>query len=149
MPQEKLSVTFFYFLEKAIRDYRQYAQRNIRAGFGDITLDQLLVLRMIQDQPELSLHQIAEAVFKDYASITRIVDLLVRKGLLFRLGNDRNRRESELTVSPAGDDLLVAIQPIVAKNRFIALQGISQEEIEIAKSVLAKIIENCNEKSNG
>ncbi len=144
MKTEKLALTFFYSLEKAIKSYRQFAQRNIRGEFGDVTLDQLLVLRVIQDQPEFTQQQIAEAVFKDYASITRIVDLLVRKGLLLRVGSQADRRRSELTLTADGEELMAAIHPMVRNNRSAALKGVSAEELELVKTVMNRIIENCS-----
>lgn len=143
MTTERLNSTFFYILEKSIKSYRQMAQRTISQEFGDITIDQLLVLQTMKDQPELTQQQIALAVFKDYASITRIIDLLVRKGYLHRTGHATDRRRFELTLSTAAEDLLNLVHPRILKNRKIALEGVSQEEITVARNVLARITENC------
>ncbi|HEY8398517.1 MAG TPA: MarR family transcriptional regulator [Flavihumibacter sp.] len=143
MTAEKLNSTFFYVLERAIKSYRQMAQRKISQEFGDITVDQLLVLQTMKDQPELTQQQIALAVFKDYASITRIIDLLVRKGFINRTGHPTDRRRFELTLTAEAEDLLAAVHPRIMKNRKIALNGISQDEISIARKVLAAITENC------
>ncbi|WP_290793415.1 MarR family winged helix-turn-helix transcriptional regulator [Flavihumibacter sp. UBA7668] len=144
MTAEKLNSTFFYVLEKSIKTYRQMAQRNLAQEYGAITIDQLLVLQAMKDQPELTQQQIALVVFKDYASITRIIDLLVRKGLLHRADHPTDRRRFELTLTRAADDLLQQVHPRILKNRKIALSGISEEEIAIARKVLAKITENCS-----
>ncbi|MBU7576805.1 MAG: MarR family transcriptional regulator [Flavihumibacter sp.] len=141
---EKLNATFFYILEKSIKSYRQMAQRTISDEFGSITVDQLLVLQTMKDQPELTQQQIAAAVFKDFASITRIIDLLVRKGFLKRSDHPTDRRRFELTLTPEGNDLLEQVRPRILKNRRIALEGVEEEEMAIARKVLAKIVENCS-----
>lgn len=141
---EKLNATFFYILEKSIKSYRQMAQRTISDEFGSITVDQLLVLQTMKDQPELTQQQIAVAVFKDFASITRIIDLLVRKGFLKRSDHPTDRRRFELTLTPEGNDLLEQVRPRILKNRRIALEGVEEEEMAIARKVLAKIVENCS-----
>jgi DNA-binding MarR family transcriptional regulator len=141
---EKLNATFFYILEKSIKSYRQMAQRTISDEFGSITVDQLLVLQTMKDQPELTQQQIAAAVFKDFASITRIIDLLVRKGFLKRSDHPTDRRRFELTLTPEGNDLLELVRPRILKNRRIALEGVEVEEMAIARKVLEKIVENCS-----
>jgi DNA-binding MarR family transcriptional regulator len=144
MTAEKLTSTFFYVLEKSIKTYRQMAQRTISDEFGSITVDQLLVLQTMNDHPELTQQQIAVAVFKDFASITRIIDLLVRKGFLKRSDHPTDRRRFELTVTPEGEDLLRLVRPRILKNRKIALEGITEEEFVITRKVLEKIAENCS-----
>ncbi len=144
MTAEKLTSTFFYVLEKSIKTYRQMAQRTISDEFGSITVDQLLVLQTMNDHPELTQQQIAVAVFKDFASITRIIDLLVRKGFLKRSDHPTDRRRFELTVTREGEDLLRLVRPRILKNRKIALEGITEEEFVITRKVLEKIAENCS-----
>src|SRR5690606_13394200 len=129
MTAEKLNATFFYVLEKSIKSYRQMAQRKIGEDFGTITVDQLLGLQTMQEQPELTQQQIAAEVFKDFASITRIIDLLVRKGFLRRSDHPTDRRRFELTVTQEGNDLLQQVRPRILKNRKIALAGIAEEEL--------------------
>jgi hypothetical protein len=77
-----LSSIIFYSLDKAIRQYRKLAQANIdRAGIA-ITIDQWLVLRVIQEHDDLTQTDIAERVFKDQASVARMISLLLKAGLL-------------------------------------------------------------------
>jgi MarR family transcriptional regulator, transcriptional regulator for hemolysin len=71
---EKLDQVLFFTLEKSIKTYRQFAQRQIDKANIAITIDQWLVLKPIQDWPDISQHQIAENVFKDYASVTRMIE---------------------------------------------------------------------------
>ena len=79
---EKLKDTVFYSLENAIKSYRQFGQRDINRTGLDITIDQWLVLKTLEDSPGISQQHLAALVFKDVASITRITDLLVKKGIV-------------------------------------------------------------------
>ena len=76
---EKLDEIIFYTLEKSIKTYRKFAQQQLLKNGYDITIDQWLVLKTLQENQQLSQNQIAELVFKDFASITRIIELLVKK----------------------------------------------------------------------
>lgn len=138
-----LNTVIFYVLDKAIKQYRQFAQSNIdRAGL-DITIDQWLVLNVIQESPDLGQAEIAGRVFKDQASVARIIELLVRKDLLIQAISQTDRRRVDRSLTPAGHTLLRAVSPIIDSNRARALQGISQADTEKLRQTLETIIGNC------
>lgn len=141
---EKLDQIIFYSLEKAIKSYRQFAQKSINTHGLDITIDQWLVLKTIQDYPEFTQQQIAGHVFKDYASITRIIELLVSKNILHRTAHPNDRRRFTLTITPQGSEILAALTPVINTNRKQALKGIASKEIQELKDTLHIIIENCS-----
>ncbi|GAO44875.1 MarR family winged helix-turn-helix transcriptional regulator [Flavihumibacter petaseus] len=143
MTAEKLGDILFYSLEKSIKSYRQFAQRNItKAGF-DITIDQWLLLKTLQEDPEATQQQIADKVFKDYASITRMIDLLVKKKLLKRKPHPEDRRRFALTVTADAETLIEGVQPLVEANRRQALQGINLQDVQVLREVLEQMISNC------
>lgn len=137
--------TIFYSIEKAIKTYRQYAQRCINASNLDITIDQQLVLRAIQDYDGISQSQIGEMIFKDYASVTRMIDLLVRKGYLKRSFHSEDRRRHQLTITPEGTAVIKKLNPVVAKYRNDALADIPENDVEKIRSILERITKNCLE----
>ncbi len=89
---ERLEDVIFYTLDKAIKTYRQFAQRRLNEAGYDISVDQWLVLQAISETPGISQLEIAERVFKDAASITRIIDLLINKNYLQRESHSIDRR---------------------------------------------------------
>jgi DNA-binding MarR family transcriptional regulator len=82
-------------------------------------------------------------VFKDNASVTRIIDLLIKAGYLEKETNPEDRRKLMLHVTKAGEEIIKNVHEIVLQNRSVALNGIDQKELEIADAVLRKIITNC------
>jgi DNA-binding MarR family transcriptional regulator len=140
---EKLNSIFFYHLEKAIKTYRQFAQAKLKTAGIDITIDQWLVLKAITDHPDISQTELAEMVFKDKASVTRIISLLVRDKYLKRETHSESRRRNQLTPSQKGKEVLKNIMPAVLKNRKAALKDISDKEIAVAEKVLKTIQKNC------
>ena len=107
----------FYNLDKAIRTYRQFAHEQLTAMGLNITVDQWLVLKALHENPERSQHDIAAAVFKDHASFTRIVELLVQKGFLLRELHPTDRRRFSLRITKNGSGLLREMQPIMIQVR--------------------------------
>ncbi|MBY0572223.1 MAG: hypothetical protein K2P84_00955 [Undibacterium sp.] len=140
---EKIDQTIFYSIEKAIKSYRQFAQkRMITHGFST-TVDQGLVLKIIHENPEMTQQQIGLLTFKDHASITRIIENLVSKKILSRDFHSLDRRRFNLSITSIGLEILERMQPVVELNRVNALNGISERELAALKVTLNKIISNC------
>lgn len=141
---EKLNATIFFQLDRAIKSYRQFAQKRLNEKGFSITIDQWLVLKTILDHEDISQNEIAEHIFKDKASVTRIIDLLISKGYLKRETSVTNRRRVELTITKAGKDIIDAILPTIRSNRKTALTHCGEDELATMNNVLLKIIQNCS-----
>ena len=140
---EQLNDIIFYHLDKAIKTYRQFAQKQLKKAGLDLTIDQWLVLKALNDAPGQTQHQIAETVFKDYASVTRIIELLVEKQYLVRTMHVNDRRRFNLTLTENAVSLLDTMQPIIENNRSTALKGISEQQASQFQHILNLIINNC------
>ena len=144
MADRRLQDVIFYSLESASKAYRRFAQARLHAAGIDITIDQWLVLKTIHESPDVTLQQVGEAVFKDFASVTRIVQLLERKRLLRRKPHPSDGRRSELALTSVGESVIRTVEPIAQANRRQALEGIDAEEIARLRAVLKRITENCD-----
>jgi MarR family transcriptional regulator for hemolysin len=140
---ERLETINFYLLDKAIRTYRIYSQKKLRENGFKITVDQWLVIKVLMENPGISQQSIAEKAFKDNASITRIIELLVKSKYLDRKVNPKDRRTSILKVTVSGEEIINKVQDLVLQNRKMAQIGITLEELENLNSTLKKIIKNC------
>ena len=139
---EQLKNVIFYQIEQAIKTYRMYAQKQIKANGLKITIDQWLVLKSLKENPDFTQAELAEKVFKDSASITRILDLLVQSEYVEREINPNDRRKFNLNVTSKGESILAATYTIVLQNRKKALEGITENDIQIMSETLKKISEN-------
>ncbi|MCW5517874.1 MarR family winged helix-turn-helix transcriptional regulator [Muriicola sp. Z0-33] len=139
----RLEHVLFYVVEKSIKSYRQFAQHNINKVNNNITIDQWLILKTIHDNPNITQREIAEYVFKDHASITRMINLLVKKGFLERSVHSQDRRRFGLELTPLGKKTKEELMPVIWQNREIALEGLSKEEISTLRKTLQKITKNC------
>ncbi|MCJ8211201.1 MarR family transcriptional regulator [Mucilaginibacter sp. RS28] len=140
---EKLDDILFYQLDKAIRTYRQFAQHRIMSAGFELTIDQWLVLQAIVDDPNRNQQEVAEAAFKDFASVTRIIELLVKKGFLNRSIHPDDRRRFLLTPTEKTDRELANIRSITMQNRKTALKGIPEADFDCLHQCLNQIINNC------
>jgi DNA-binding MarR family transcriptional regulator len=141
---EKLEKIIFYNMDKAIKSYRMYAQKKLRENGFKITIDQWLIIKTILENPAITQQEIAKNVFKDNASVTRIIELLVKSEYLERRDNPDDRRKSNLVVTEEGKSIIYKVQGLVLQNRKNALDTITSEELETMNLALKKIIHNCS-----
>lgn len=141
---QKLNEIFFYQLEKSIKSYRRYVQARFKEHGFNITVDQWLVLNALNENTKLTQSDLAELVFKDKASMTRLIELLVLKKLVQRAAHETSRRRFKLTITNKGHELISQIMPLVKENRKVGLNGINNNELQATENVLKKIINNCN-----
>ncbi|MES2651311.1 MAG: outer membrane beta-barrel protein [Bacteroidota bacterium] len=140
---EKLNDTFLYTIDKCFRSYHQFAQKNVRKAGYDITIDQWLILKNVAENPDITQNDISKIVFKDNASITRIIQLLVNAGYLIRENHPEDRRRVALTLTKSGHKITVDVEKIALQNRAAALKDVDQKLMVEMKEVLQKIIKNC------
>lgn len=140
---QKLDSVIFYYVEKAIKSYRQFAQKELKRAGLKITVDQWLTLNCLNENPEISQKELAEMVFKDTASVTRIIELLVQAGYLKRAMHNSDGRRAVLQITKQGKGLLEKAAKVVSAYRKQAQEGIAAKDIESAKRVMAAISNNC------
>lgn len=140
---EKLNDILFYNMDKAIRTYRNYAQKRLRDHGYKITIDQWLIIKAILENPGIMQQELAEIVFKDNASVTRIIELLVKSGYLQREINPIDRRKTILKVTAEGKLIIEKVQVLVLENRQIALGDIENSKLQTTNDVLNTITKNC------
>jgi MarR family transcriptional regulator for hemolysin len=143
---EKLNNTLLYTLDKCFRTYNQFAQREVRKAGYDITIDQWLILKSVAENPDITQNDISKIVFKDNASITRIIQLLVNADYLKRKEHPSDRRRMSLILTESGKKITLDVNKVAIKNRASALKGIDKQQIEEMRLLLLQIIGNCNTK---
>ena len=138
---EKLEETLYYLIEKTNKVARRYSQLRFSANNIDLTVDQWLVLKKISDSKTLTQIELATALFKDRASITRILDLLLNKKLV-RKDQGVDKRVYHLSLTPSGENLRERALRIVKDARKKGVEGLSDKEQLTLRSTLQQMIEN-------
>lgn len=108
----------------------------------EVTPEQWSVLKRLEEEDSITIKELSKRVGKDQANVTRISDLLERKGYLIRKPNPEDKRSSLVCLTEAGREITKQLIPIDEKVHEIALRGISEQEIMFLKQVLSKIREN-------
>lgn len=129
-------------LDRTSKRVKQYAQTEFSRHAFDLTVDQWIVLRNLYENAELTNKEMAELCGKDQPTLTRIVDILLKKGLVIRQPHDSDRRALRLQLTPSGVQKVEEIAPKVAVFRMQAWQNLTEEDFGHFTRILNKIYDN-------
>ncbi len=131
-----------FLMEQTVRQIRNYGQRQLDLLESGITVDQWVLLKIIEEHGQISQVDIAQEALKDTASITRILDLLQKKGLIQRIDDDFDRRKYLISLTVDGIAFFNRMLPQISQIRDQIVKGLSKEEIQALKATLNKIRRN-------
>lgn len=109
--------------------------------FG-LTSSQWNALNQLHEYGDMTQKELAEHLDKEPATVARLLDRLVKRGLVQRTSHPEDRRANIIGITPAAVDLLVAIEPHAAARADRIAEGISDEHLNIFFSVLDTIRQN-------
>lgn len=138
------TTTVLYSIQETIKAYKKLCQKNISTISSEITVDQALILIIIKEH-DLTQTEISDLVFKDYASMTRIIKLMINKGYLIKTTHADDKRKAKLSITKGGKELIEKLTPCIRANRETALHNISKEEQTQLFTILKKITQNCKQ----
>ncbi|NJB68936.1 DNA-binding MarR family transcriptional regulator [Desulfobaculum xiamenense] len=107
-------------------------RRYLREAGIDVTSEQWALLCHLWEQEGRSQKELAELSFKDTANITRMIDVLEGKGIVYREKDPSDRRTYKIYLTPRGRELRGEIMPFVmdlATKAFSCLSSQEQEEL--------------------
>ncbi len=132
----------YFQIELTARKIRQYGQNVLKAHGIDITIEQWLVLNVINENESINQIQIGEQLVKDKPTISRMVNQLENKGFIIKTTSSTDSRSTELSISKKGKTLINELYPIIEKIRFLGLSELSKNEKENIEITLEKIRKN-------
>lgn len=141
MTQEQFS-RYSFLLDRTARRVKQYAQSKFKMGDFDVTVDQWLILKNLEENGILSQTELASLVFKDHPTLTRIIDILCKKGYVERVPNPSDRRSFQLLLTDDGINKVSELKPQVANIREKAWENLGQKDFEEFKRILNTIYNN-------
>ncbi|MGR3808904.1 MarR family winged helix-turn-helix transcriptional regulator [Jiulongibacter sp. NS-SX5] len=133
---------YFFKIDTTVKRVRNYMQKQLNAADIDITVDQWVLLDHIFPSPGISQNDLAQATAKDAPTTTRILDILIKKGLVERKMAKLDRRKSMLFLTEEGVALHTRTFPIIAEARTKAWGGLSDDDFDELVRIMDTIYGN-------
>ena len=140
--KRNIESVILFQIDKTSKVSKMYSQREFdRLGLG-ITVEQWILLKIIEESNELSQKELATKSLRDPASITRTIDILEKKSLVMRNDIPNNRRRYNLVLSKEGHAFVKKNMKLVKAHRERSTKGFSKEELNQLSDFLIRIQEN-------
>jgi DNA-binding MarR family transcriptional regulator len=131
-----------YLIYRTALALKAALQRSFRENGYEITGEQWAIIRHLWEEDGLSQREIAEKTYKDKPNITRMLDALEKKRLIFRQPDPRDRRKYCIYLTKEGKQLHERLSPLTQKLRERFTRNLPQDEIEFLRDALNKIYQN-------
>lgn len=116
--------------------------RNLRNNDIPFTPEQWTILDVLWEHDKVTQKYICEMTCKDKPSMTRLIDNLVKMGLINRNFDPNNRRSNIISLTPAGKKLKGPTAIVINKTLNEVFNGITSEDIEFGQNLLRRIFDN-------
>ncbi len=138
-PNQPLGNAIAFRITRTARVLRLQLLRFLRDLDLDISPEQYLLLFRVVDAPGQTLSELADATLDDKPNLTRLVDGLVRRGLVERAADASDRRKARVVSTTAGSETLELIRSRLGGERSAVVDGIDPTEFEVFVRVLDQI----------
>lgn len=126
---------------------KYFAKELTRNGIN-LTPEQYLVMDILWDAEVMSQQAIADIIQKDKNSVTKFIDSLEKKGLVYRQVNKTDRRVNNIVVSEEGMKLKAKTTEVAIGMMRNVLKDIKEEDLMALDKVMNQIKENIDLSSN-
>ena len=139
---EEIYNAYSFLLDRTARRVKQYAQQKFKEMDFNVTVDQWLVLKHLYENERMKQNELAELLFKDNPTLTRIIDLLCEKELTVRKPHPNDRRCFQVALTAEGRRKVEQMRPRIKKIRLKAWEGLSADDFNHFRKVLDTIYTN-------
>ena len=136
---------YFFKIDTTIKKIRNALQKRFNEFALDITVDQWVVIDHLHKHVGVSQNILSEMTTKDAPTITRIIDLLVKKNLAERRMADDDRRKFNIFLTRDGNEVFERALPLVQEIRRQGWGNLSQDDYQHLVRIMDSIYKNFND----
>lgn len=131
-----------YYLERTSRLVKlRYLQAFAQLGI-DITPEQWVMLDSLYQRNGQSQTELAGDSYKNAPTVSRIIDLLEKKGFVERQRFENDRRRYKIFLTDAGKSVVEKVQPAVSSLRQQSWDNLSDEDYTQFIRVINQVFDN-------
>lgn len=116
--------------------------KNIKGEGFNLSNQQIHLLLYLFEEDGISQKRLSELTLMNKISIVKALNLLEANNLAFRVQNDVDLRNKNIFLTTEGKKLKAPIHEAIDHHRASVFEGISEEEAQVYKSVLRKMLKN-------
>ncbi len=133
------------FIDRTYKVVRQDLINRFKNVGVDITPEQWVILAKLNEQ-DMYQTELASMSFRDKPTVSRIVDLLVKKHLVERIPDKADGRKYHISITKKGQAIINKAKPSVDESRKLGWTNLTEEEYNNLITTLDKIFTNYSER---
>lgn len=108
----------------------------------ELTPEQFSLIAELDKQDNITQKELADLTEREQTTVTKIVDKLVKKGLVTRGHDLHDRRAIRLQITAEGRELVKDIKPKIEEIETHAYLGFQRKDIELLHTLIRKLHQN-------
>lgn len=108
----------------------------------DITVDQWEILVILWEREGITQKELAERLYKDQTNIARMLFKLEKKGFVYRVTHETDRRSLRVYLTEKGHGIKDEILEPSIEAYQKTVEGLSEEEVETFRRILSVMYNN-------
>jgi len=113
-----------------------------------LTIAQWTLLALLWERDHQSQKELQTELLKDKASVTSLVNTLIKNGFVSKRANENDKRSFIVSLSKKGKQIQEKTVPLAMKNIIKATQDIDPEALATTTRVLTQIITNLTKEKS-
>jgi DNA-binding MarR family transcriptional regulator len=142
---EDFQVPFLKSVGACFMTLKRCGNRLISGRSLDLSMEQIMVLKILEIEEGLHLKQLAEKCDRDKTTITRMIKGLERRNLVVKVPSKTDSRQKTIYLTHLAKEKLLELAPFADEIQRIALRGIDPSKVKIVQEVLDRVTNNCGE----
>lgn len=134
-----------YIVAKTNYYMKSYFNKLIKDNDLDVTTEQWVILNAVHSNPGASQTDLARISLKDKTNVTRILDLLVKKGYVTRNVDIKDRRIYSITLTDTGESTLERLIRISDEANTAFVKELKTNEYEVFLHTLKTMVNTIEE----
>lgn len=138
-----------FLIERTAKELKRAFQLTLQKIRAGITADQWVVLNLLyQEGDGNSQSEISRRTGKDSPTLTRIIDLLEKKGLIKREQDPDDRRKFRIFLTEKGITKVTLLLPKVREFRLRHFEGLTEQDVNHLVRIMDRISKNIQTTQN-
>lgn len=142
MSDQQESKAYGTLIDRTLRMIKLQFIQGFKNGGIDLTPEQWVIIDELHHRNGISQTELANGSFKNAPTVSRIIDLLVQKGMVERQRFENDRRRYRIFLTSQGSETFEKANPIVQDLRKKGWNKLSEEDYENFARIANQIFEN-------
>lgn len=145
MLDEQGTKNFGAYLDRTLRQVRLDMGRRLKEHGVDITPEQWMILSSLYENNGQSQSELGDSSFKNAPTVSRIIDLLCKKGLTERVPHAEDRRRHHIYLTKAGKKTVEKAFPAILESRKKGWEGLNEADYQTFIRIINQVFQNFSE----